>query len=185
MLWGSEKGQMARFAGHNQAQISPRLQFASMRYTVPVSRKPPITSVDQPVEPRQTEHGIERPRPPDPARHIQINIGSGNQWTTRPEQANIGDQFFMRHHEFRRDPRLIQRSNFESVPSECSCPILHPTRAETALPIVEDHATNRASSQKLDRSAGFGAQWHTHNLCPRITVTADPSARNAGWRPQL
>ena len=42
-------------------------------------------------------------------------------------------------------------------------------RAETALPIVEDHAKNRSASQTLDRLWDFGARRHTHNLRPRIT----------------
>src|ERR1039458_2271518 len=150
---------------------SARLQLARMRHAVPVPRKPPITRVDQPVEPRQTEHCIEGPSPPDPSRDMQINIGARNQLATSRKQPYVGEQFFMRHFELLCDPRLIQRGNLESAPPERSRPKLHPTRAETALPIVKDHA--------LDRPSGFRAHRHTHNLRPRITVTADPSARKA------
>ncbi len=146
-----------------------------MRDAVPVPRKPPITNVDQPVEPWQTENRIERPCPPDPSRHIQINIGSGNQLTTRRSQPYVGDQFFVRHLEPLCNPRLIQRGNLESAPPERGRPILHPTRAETALPVVKDHAKNHA----LHWRSGFSAHRHSHNLRPRITVTADPSARKA------
>jgi len=161
--------------GHRKASSSARLQPARMRDAVPVPRKPPIAHMDQPVEPGQTENRIERPRPPDPSRHIQINIRPRNQLTTNRQQPYVGEQFLTRHLKPIRNPRLIQRGNLESAPPERSRPKLHPTRAETALPIVKDHAKNHASNQP----SGLSAHRHTHNLRPRITLTADPSARKA------
>src|SRR5205807_5391515 len=53
-------------------------------------------------------------------------------------------------------------------------PILHPTRAETALPVIKDHALDQALGQ-----SSFSAHRRAHNLRPHITVTADPPARKA------
>src|SRR4029077_14636664 len=80
----------------------------------------------------------------------------------------------MRHLDPLRHPRLIQRGNLESAPPERPRPILHPTRAETALPVIKDDALDRILGQ-----SGFSAHRHAHNLRPHITVTADPSARKA------
>ena len=151
-----------------------RPQFARVRHAVPVPREPPITHVDQPVEPWQAENRIEGPGPPDPSRHIQIHIGSRYQLTISRQQPYVGEQFFMRHLDPLRHPRLIQRGNLESAPPERPRPILHPTRAEPALPVVKDHPLDAALGQ-----SGFSARRHTHNLRPRITLTADPSARKA------
>ena len=153
---------------------SARPQPARMRDTVPVACKPFIADVDQPIEPRQTENRIEGPGPPDPSRHIQINIGSGYQLTISRQQPYVGKQFCMRHFDPLRNPGLIQRGNFESAPPERPRPILHPTRAETALPVVKDHALDASLAQ-----SGFNAHRHAHKLRPHITLTADPSARKA------
>src|SRR6202158_324137 len=80
----------------------------------------------------------------------------------------------MRHLDPLRNPRLIQRGNLESAPPQRPRPILHPTRAETALPVVKDDTSGDALGQ-----SGFSAHQHAHNLRPHITVTADPSARKA------
>src|SRR6266404_8062949 len=104
-----------------------------MRDAVPVACKPFIAHLDQPVEPWQAENRIEGPGPPDPSRHIQIDIGSGYQLTTSRQQSYVGEQFFMRHLNPLRNPRLIQRGNLEATPPERPRPILHPTRAKTAL----------------------------------------------------
>src|SRR4029077_14403155 len=85
-----------------------------------------------------------------------------------------GQQFFMRHLDPLRHPRLIQRGDLESVPPERPRPKLHPTRAETALPVVKDDALDRTLGQ-----SGFSVHRHAHNLRPHITLTADPSARKA------
>jgi len=149
-------------------------QLASMRDAVPVACKPFIAHVDQPVEARQTENRIEGPSPPDPSRHIQINIGSRYQLTTSRQQPYIGEQFFTRHLDPLRNPRFIQRGNLESAPQERTRPILHPTRAETALPVIKDDTSGDALGQ-----SGFSAHRRAHNLRPHITLTADPSARKA------
>src|ERR1039457_3973472 len=73
------------------SQRSPWLQLARTRDAIPIARKPPITDPDQPVESRQTEDSIERPCPPDPPRHIEIHIGSGNQVASRRQQPYVGD----------------------------------------------------------------------------------------------
>src|SRR5450759_4960118 len=69
-----KSAKMAQFAGRRRpchtCGNSARLQLAGMRDAVPVPRKPPVTHVDQPVEPWQTENRIEGPSPPDPSRHI-------------------------------------------------------------------------------------------------------------------
>jgi hypothetical protein len=155
-------------------QLLARSQLARMRDTVSVPREPPITHVDQPIEPWQTENRIEGPCPPDPSRRIQINIGSRYQLTIRRQQPYVSKQFFMRQFDPLRHPRLIQRGNLESMPSERPRPVLRPTRAEAALSVVKDDALDLA----LDHS-GFSAHRHTHKLRPHITVTADPSARKA------
>jgi hypothetical protein len=149
-------------------------QLARMRHAVPVPRKPPITHVDQPIEARQTEDRIEGPSPPDPSRHIQINIGSRYQLAISRQQPYVGEQFFMRHLDPLRHPSLIQRGDFESVPRERLRPILYPSRTETALPVVKNHPLDAALGQ-----SGFSAHRHTHKLRPHITATADPSARKA------
>jgi len=94
-------------AGASPHSLAGR-EAASVGDVVAVPRKPPIPNVDQPVEPWQTENRIEGPRPPYLSRHIQINIGSGNQPAIRREQSNVGDQFFVRYLEPLRNPRLIQ-----------------------------------------------------------------------------
>src|SRR5260221_538678 len=153
---------------------SARLQLACVRDAVPISRKPPVTHVDQPVEPGQTENCVERPRPPDSSHHTQINIGSRYQLTVGRQQPYIGKQFFGRHFDPLRHPGLIQRGNLESASPERLRPIFYPARAETALPVVKDDAFDRALGQ-----SGFSAHRHANNLCPPITLTTDPSARKA------
>src|SRR5580658_6382104 len=83
---------MAHFRAKSKAllQRSARLQLARMRDAVPVPRKPAITRAEQAVETRQTENRIEGPGPPDPSRHIQIDIGSRNQLAFRREQSYVG-----------------------------------------------------------------------------------------------
>ena len=145
-----------------------------MRHAVPVPRKPPIAHVDQPIEPWQTENRIEGPGPPDPSRHIQINIGSRYQMTISRQHPYVGEQFFTRHLDPLRNPRFIQRGNLEATPPERPRPILHPTRAETALPVIKDDTSGHALGQ-----SGFSAHRRAHNFRPHITLTADPSARKA------
>src|SRR5712671_2076469 len=80
----------------------------------------------------------------------------------------------MRHLDPLRHPRLIQRGDLESTLPQRTRPVPHPTRAETALPVVKDDALDHTLGQ-----SGFSAHRHTHNLRPHITLTADPSARKA------
>ena len=93
--------------GRTKDRSSLRAQLAGVRNAIAIPRKPAITRMQQPVESWQTEYRIERPRPPDTPRDIEINVGAGNELAIGCQQSNVGEQRINRHLQLLGDPGLL------------------------------------------------------------------------------
>ena len=150
----------------NRGNSSSFVERAASWNATPVGRKPPVSRPNKKIEPRETEQEPERPGPPNPARQLQVDIGTRVRLALGCQEPDVAQGLFLRHPQRLRDPISLKNIDFETPAPQGGRPELKPTYTECAL-AVEKHPTHpRRPSRHVI-------------LVPLNTVTGDPSTRKA------
>lgn len=149
----------------------PEFKTASRGNTKAVCGKRAITPIEDVAKSRRDGEKISRSCPPDSPHGVAINIRSKNVCAISQEQTQVTRQFGLAQPKFFANPVGLERCDVESAPPQRALPKWNPSPAKPAGIVVKNPAHRLPIDNRL---------FHHVTRTAWQTVTAEPSARNAG-----